>query len=176
MQIEIINTGSVADMHVTGADLNFRLGPLDDSDLVARPLATFKFGVYAAPSYVSANGKPLHPQELPMHRTLVHKSPRSATIILGTVGRKRVRGRRDSSTSSTTWSLTTLLEAALAGAGVFRIGMFTPPSVEFRPPDPAARRVALARWTRALPALPSRPTAAQNHGVHRICYRSRECL
>ena len=95
VQIEMINTGSVADMHVTGADLNFRLGPLDDSDLVARRLAAFQVRrLRRAPSYVSVHGKPHHPQELAMHRTLVHKSPRSATIHpLGPVDVRRSGGR-----------------------------------------------------------------------------------
>jgi DNA-binding transcriptional LysR family regulator len=79
-QIEMTNSGSVVDMHVSGAELDFRLGPLNDSELIARPLGTFKFGVFAAPSSRSRHGTPAHPRELSAYRTLAHKSPRSATI------------------------------------------------------------------------------------------------
>lgn len=129
VQIEMINSGSVVDMHVTGADLNFRLGALNDSELIARPLARFKFGVYAAPSYLSRHGMPGHPQELVGHRTLVHKSPRSTTI--SPWDRWAYEGRDEQGVIEVAHHLVTddreaLLEAALAGAGVFRIGMFTP--------------------------------------------------
>ena len=127
--IEMVNSGSVRDMHVTGAELNFRLGPLNDSELIARPLATFKFGVYAAPAYLSRHGTPGHPKDLAKHRTLVHKSPRSPTI--SPWDRWAYRGAVDEGEVMVPHHLVTddreaLLEAALAGAGVFRIGMFAP--------------------------------------------------
>ena len=129
LQIEMINTGSIAQMHATGADLNFRLGPIADSELVARPLARLRFGVYAAPAYLTQHGVPSHPQDLLDHCTLIHKSPRSTTIApwdewayvrAGESGVAKVRHHL------VTDDREALLAAALAGAGLFRIGMFSP--------------------------------------------------
>lgn len=129
VQLEIINSGSVIDMHVTGADLNFRVGPVDDSELIARPLAQFRFGVYASPAYLSRRGTPRHPEELAAHRTLIHKPPQSSTIKpwdQWAYERAGERGVVEVAHHLVTDDREALLEAALAGAGVFRIGMFAP--------------------------------------------------
>jgi LysR family transcriptional regulator for bpeEF and oprC len=129
LEIEMINSGSVTDMHVSGADLNFRIGPVADSELVARPLACLRFGVYAAPAYLARHGTPQHPRDLPGHRTLLHKPSRSLTIAPwdqwtyeggGEKGVARVRHH------VVTDDREALLVAALAGAGLFRMGMFSP--------------------------------------------------
>jgi DNA-binding transcriptional LysR family regulator len=67
--------------------------------------------------------------ELASHRTLVHTSPRSATI--SPWDRWAFQGKGEQGVVEVRHHLVTddreaLLEAALAGAGVFRIGMFTP--------------------------------------------------
>jgi DNA-binding transcriptional LysR family regulator len=129
VEIEMTSSGAVADMHVTGADLNFRIGPLADSDLVARPLARLKFGVYASPGYVSRHGVPTHPEDLKEHRTLVHKSPRSTTISpwdLWSYERDGSQATVQVRHHLVTDDREALLTAALASAGVFRIGMFNP--------------------------------------------------
>lgn len=129
VQIEMVNSGSVADMHVSGADLNFRVGPTDDSELVARPLGRFKFGVYASPSYLSRHGTPTHPDDLVRHRTLIHKPPQSATIQpwdRWTWERAGEQGVVDVQRHLVTDDREALIEAAIAGAGVFRVGMFAP--------------------------------------------------
>lgn len=129
VQIEMINSGSVVDMHVSGADLNFRIGPMSDSELIARPLGYFKFGVYASPTYLVRRGTPQHPRELAAHCTLIHKPPQSTTIKPWDQWAYQRPG--DSGVVQVAHHLVTddreaLLEAALAGAGVFRIGMFAP--------------------------------------------------
>lgn len=129
VEIEMTSSGAVADMHVTGADLNFRIGQLADSDLVARQLAQLKFGVYASPEYLSRHGTPAHPEDLKSHRTLVHKSPRSTTISpwdLWTYERDGVPATVQVGHHLVTDDREALLAAALASAGLFRIGMFTP--------------------------------------------------
>ncbi|HEX2541396.1 MAG TPA: LysR family transcriptional regulator [Caldimonas sp.] len=129
VQIEMINSGSVIDMHVSGADLNFRIGPMNDSGLIARPLAQFRFGVYASPGYLARRGTPHHPRDLGAHRTLIHKPPQSATIKpwdQWTYERPGDSGVVQVAHHLVTDDREALLEAALAGAGVFRIGMFAP--------------------------------------------------
>lgn len=51
-------------------DMALRAGPLPDSSLVARRLATFRTQVFASPRYIERHGEPLHPDELRHHRVI----------------------------------------------------------------------------------------------------------
>ncbi|MCA3071128.1 MAG: LysR family transcriptional regulator [Rhodocyclaceae bacterium] len=129
IRIEMRNSGSVVDMHLSGADLHFRIGPVADSSLVVRPLARLRFGVYASPGYLARHGIPASPEQLRAHRTLVHKSPRSSTIApwdQWTYERDGVEGAVQVGHHLVTDDREALLEAAIAGAGLFRMGMFSP--------------------------------------------------
>jgi DNA-binding transcriptional LysR family regulator len=52
------------------ADLALRIGPLPDSNLVARKLGSLRTQVFASPAYIHRHGEPHHPDELQHHRTL----------------------------------------------------------------------------------------------------------
>lgn len=133
VQIELSSIVTEANMHLTGADLVFRIGPLADSELVARPLAHLQFGVYAAPRYLERHGVPQHPQDLAQHRALIHKSPRSTTIApwdLWPYQRGEESGSVQMGHHFVSDEREALLVAALAGAGVFRMGMFSPALLE----------------------------------------------
>ncbi|KAA0016260.1 LysR family transcriptional regulator [Salinicola corii] len=51
-------------------DLVVRIGELEDSSLIARPLMQMPMHVYASPAYLQRHGTPRHPQELRDHRCL----------------------------------------------------------------------------------------------------------
>ena len=51
-------------------DAAIRVGPLDDSPLTSRRLATVPCFLYAAPAYLAAHGTPAHPADLARHRCL----------------------------------------------------------------------------------------------------------
>lgn len=53
-------------------DLAIRYGALQDSGLVARPLASPKAVLCAAPAYLERRGIPLHPEELARHNCLIY--------------------------------------------------------------------------------------------------------
>lgn len=53
-----------------GIDVAIRGGRLDDSTLIARPVCEVQFGLYAAPAYIRAAGKPAHPLDLTAHQLL----------------------------------------------------------------------------------------------------------
>lgn len=55
-------------------DLTFRVGPLRDSSLVVRKLATFHHVLAAAPSYLEAYGEPRHLDDLLRHRLIAFGS------------------------------------------------------------------------------------------------------
>ncbi len=64
VSVEVDFTNRVADIVHEGFDLAIRLGPLPDSDLVARKLGEVSYGFYAEPSFLAARGTPSHPAEL----------------------------------------------------------------------------------------------------------------
>ncbi len=51
-------------------DAAIRVGPLEDSPLTSRRLATVPCFLYAAPDYLAAHGTPAHPADLAQHRCL----------------------------------------------------------------------------------------------------------
>ena len=51
-------------------DLALRVGPLPDSNLIARKLGSLRTQVFASPAYLQRHGEPRHPDELQHHRTL----------------------------------------------------------------------------------------------------------
>ncbi|KMJ89367.1 LysR family transcriptional regulator [Achromobacter xylosoxidans] len=60
----------VVDLVEDGYDVAVRIGPLQDSSLVARPLAPQQLLVCAAPAYLESHGVPLVPEDLKQHRCL----------------------------------------------------------------------------------------------------------
>ncbi|MEZ5607635.1 MAG: LysR family transcriptional regulator [Burkholderiaceae bacterium] len=69
------------DLHVTdrmiklaedGIDLAFRIGPIQDANMIVRRLLPVDFVAAAAPSYWRAHGKPTHPNELLTHAQLAY--------------------------------------------------------------------------------------------------------
>lgn len=54
-----------------GYDLAIRIGHLEDSSLIARPLANIEFCVLASKEYIEINGNPTHIEELDNHNCLV---------------------------------------------------------------------------------------------------------
>jgi len=51
-------------------DMALRVGPLPDSNLIARKLGSLRTQVFASPGYIAQHGEPQHPDKLQFHRTL----------------------------------------------------------------------------------------------------------
>ncbi len=60
----------VVDLVEDGYDVAVRIGPMNDSSLVARPLAPQPLIVCAAPAYLARHAAPAHPEDLRNHRCL----------------------------------------------------------------------------------------------------------
>lgn len=74
VRVDMHLSSDVVDLISTEIDVALRMGPLPDSSLVARKLATFRTQVYASPNYLQRYGEPLHPDDLQHHRVLaMHK-------------------------------------------------------------------------------------------------------
>ncbi|MFM9434846.1 DNA-binding transcriptional LysR family regulator [Janthinobacterium sp. CG_23.3] len=59
-----------SDLVEEGLDAAIRVGPLDDSSMVARPLRPFKHAICASPDYLARFGTPLTPADLARHQCL----------------------------------------------------------------------------------------------------------
>lgn len=56
----------VVDLIEEGFDVGIRIGDLEDSSLVARPLGSIRRVIVASPDYLEKHGVPVHPRELLM--------------------------------------------------------------------------------------------------------------
>jgi DNA-binding transcriptional LysR family regulator len=70
IELELALTDRIVDLVDVGADLAIRLGPLADSNLVARKLTTLTRVVVAAPAYLARRGTPRTPEALATHECL----------------------------------------------------------------------------------------------------------
>ncbi|WP_428266140.1 LysR substrate-binding domain-containing protein [Haliangium sp.] len=62
-------------------DLAVRMGPLDDSALIARKLEDAEAGVFASPDYIERRGRPRHPRELTQHTCVTFARPSTGRPI-----------------------------------------------------------------------------------------------
>lgn len=73
LELDLSFSDRVADLVEDGFDLAVRIGSLaDSSGLKARPLGEFVFGLYAAPAYLAANGRPRALEDLGAHTGLAY--------------------------------------------------------------------------------------------------------
>jgi DNA-binding transcriptional LysR family regulator len=111
-------------------DLAVRMGDLpDDALLVARRLAVFSHGLYAAPSYLAERGAPVVPEELLQHDALHlpgREGEAAAWILLQ--GERQWQGTPPGRVAANSPEL--LINLARAGAGIAAVpDLFAAPSV-----------------------------------------------
>lgn len=80
-----------------GLDLAIRIGDLGDSDHKAKRLGALRRVVFAAPSYLEANGRPRHPSDIAAHACVIRGTDpepnRWGFMIDGKISHIRVCGR-----------------------------------------------------------------------------------
>lgn len=70
VELDIALSDRTVDLVEEGFDIAFRIGVMQDSAMIARPLAPYRMAVCAAPDYLSRRGVPIHPDELTGHDTI----------------------------------------------------------------------------------------------------------
>ena len=70
VRIEVVCTERHLDLVAEGFDLAVRVGPLTDSNLIARKFAVVKQVLVAAPAYLRRRGRPRKPMDLEEHETI----------------------------------------------------------------------------------------------------------
>lgn len=80
----------VVDLVEDGIDVAVRIGKLDDSALVARPLQPYRMLICASPDYLARAGTPLRPEDLAHHQCLdfMHWSKEVRWKLAATGGRQ----------------------------------------------------------------------------------------
>jgi DNA-binding transcriptional LysR family regulator len=127
LRLEFVVLTRIKEMHIEGVDLMLRVGEIADSGLVARRIATIRFGVYAAAEYVERAGAPRLPEDLLQHRCLVYRDPNIGLLDAWTFARagerKTVKLNRPAVISDDREGLHA---AMVGGAGIARMGNFEP--------------------------------------------------
>lgn len=72
VQFQVTLDDAVADFFAAPVDLALRYGRLNDSSLIALPLAELQRVACAAPAYLERRGMPAHPRDLAAHETLCY--------------------------------------------------------------------------------------------------------
>lgn len=119
ISIEAEFTGRLVDLVHEGFDLAIRIGPLEDTRLVARRLGMLEYGLFANPCYLQRRGTPEQPDHLAQHQLLVFSggqateawllSKAGTTVTIPLSARLRINNSM------------ALLESALQGLGIVRL-------------------------------------------------------
>ncbi len=78
VQFELVWTNRRVDVIDEGFDLAIRIGPLQDSSLVARGLGQWRLCLYASAEYLKARGTPQKPEDLHDHDCLLMSDMRGS--------------------------------------------------------------------------------------------------
>jgi DNA-binding transcriptional LysR family regulator len=112
-------TNRSVDLVGENVDVSLRIGPLEDSGLVARKIVDLSRVVCASPAYLARHGRPVEPADLVRHACLtLSRNPGSASWpfrVNGKLTRIEVKG------SVSADSADMLLQLAIAGAGILRL-------------------------------------------------------
>ncbi len=112
LEVKLDFSDGPVDLVADGYDLSICEGPLEDSSLGGKPLATFHKLLVASPDYVAREGAPKKPDELTRHDCLIGQSNYWLLDNRRTKKRIRVSGRWRCDNSHA------LRSAARSGAGI----------------------------------------------------------
>lgn len=116
LRMEIDLSDRYVNMHDENYDVAIRMGNLQDSTLVARPITVNRHLVCASPAYLAARGMPRDPADLSEHDGLLYgnREPQGTwqLMVKGKLDSFRIRSRLCTDSGHQ------LLEAAKAGLGL----------------------------------------------------------
>ena len=118
LEIQASFSDRLVDLVAEGFDAAIRLGVLDDSNLVARRIATFGGNLVASPAYLDRHGTPRTPDELLSHATINRINDEWPLLHEGRVITVRPRARFTADNGAA------LVPAALAGLGIALLPQF----------------------------------------------------
>jgi len=115
VKVELQLLDRVVNLVEEGIEVGVRIGELEDSSLIARPVSTLRRLTVAAPSYLKRSGTPLHPRELRAHNCITRSDGAGGSwrfLLDGKPGSVQVHGNlRVNQTAAAA-------DACVAGLGV----------------------------------------------------------
>ena len=115
-------SSDTANLRDEGFDVALRMGIVEESDLVVRPLATFERHLFASPEYLERAGEPVRPAQLASHRCLVFPTLGDHTTWILSRGRQSVN--IDARGPLSVNSLGFVYEAVVKGVGIGMLPWF----------------------------------------------------
>ncbi len=115
LEVKLHLTNRRVDLVEEGYDLAIRVGPMEDSSLIARKLWSREERIVASPDYLSDYGEPQHLQDLTKHQCLIGSRDRWLFYDAGVRREIRVKGRLHANSGNA------LLDAALKGIGLAQL-------------------------------------------------------
>jgi DNA-binding transcriptional LysR family regulator len=114
--IDLQVSNRMVDLVEHNVDLALRVAATLDASYVARPIASTRVGVWAAPEYLRVHGRPKKPEDLAQHRCMLFSEPVVRDEWVFTRGKKQARVKL--TPSMVTNSGEALIECACLGMGV----------------------------------------------------------
>lgn len=152
IKLDVVLNNQPMDLIDSGFDAAIRLGEIEPSSLIARPLQDYTMTLCAAPHYLARCGTPVHPDDLQQHQCLAFAYPatddwRNADKLW------RLRGDAGEMQIPVSGPLTINSSQALRRAAVEGMGIVVLPDALVEPDLQAGKLVALLSDYQA----PSRP-------------------
>lgn len=79
--VELDISAQNVDLLADRFDLVVRMGPLPDSNLIARKLEDAPIGIFASPRYLAVHGQPASPEELDEHSCITFERPSTGKAL-----------------------------------------------------------------------------------------------
>lgn len=115
LTLELLTSAKTVDLKRGEADLAIRSGPVEDPDLIARPLGESGWSLYASPGYLALHPTPADANDLRGHDIIGYDLTLSEVPAAKWVEQQRMRGATLVLRSR---EMTDMLAAALSGAGL----------------------------------------------------------
>ncbi|MBZ9785076.1 LysR family transcriptional regulator [Pseudomonas sp. REP124] len=112
VQIDLQLSDQNQDLVSEGLDVTFRIGALNDSDLIARHVGTTHRVTVAAPQYLKQHGQPQTPEELSQHNCLLFNLLSTQNLWTYKGHEVRIKGNAQSNNSEA------IREMVLGGLGI----------------------------------------------------------
>jgi DNA-binding transcriptional LysR family regulator len=115
---------SYADLVAGRFDVAIRNGRLDESNIIARPIAPMRLIVCAAPAYLAAHGEPRTLEDLEQHNCINYRLAGSGRVFNWEFDRDGERISRAVSGNLTVNTPDVCCHAALRGLGIAQLGTY----------------------------------------------------
>jgi len=123
IDIDLILEDRYVDLVKEGIDMAVRVGPMDDSSIIARKIGVSERVIVASPSYIKARGEPKVPEDLQSHDCLIYsrQSIPNEWMVTGPAGVEKLKvvGRLRATQQDA------IREAALGGLGIATVMLWS---------------------------------------------------